>query len=175
MPWPLFSWYFVSSTNHEDTVQFSPVSCYVSLLPKISSSGPFSRTSANVLSSVWEMKVSHLCTTRGRLFVLIFMFVDKRQVDKRFLTEWWQAFPHLIALGFFMHGVLICWCPVKMHDLCHTVRGCSLHIDIVICPAVCSWDMMIYLVFWAHTFRPASLLVTDKVFFFLYYVRFFTR
>ena len=41
------------------------------------------------------------------LYILIFKFLDSKLEDKRFCTEWWQAFPDQYALNCFLNWILV--------------------------------------------------------------------
>jgi len=41
----------------------------------------------------------------------MFIFLDSKLGDRGFWTDWWQAFPELSALNFFIYVILIfCGC-----------------------------------------------------------------
>jgi hypothetical protein len=66
----------------------------------------FSNTLSLCSSLSVRDQVSHPYKTTGRimvLYILTFMFLDRRRDDKRLWTEWWQAFPEFSALAVTSH------------------------------------------------------------------------
>jgi len=56
-------------------------------------------------------QVSHPYKTTSRiifLYILIFKILDSKLEEKRFCTEWWQAFPEFDMFYFFLNIILIC-------------------------------------------------------------------
>ena len=76
---------------------YSPVTSSL-LGPNILLNTRFSNTLGLCSSPHVSARVSHLCKTTGKIIVLyifIFTFFDSKLEDKRFCTEWYQAFPDL--------------------------------------------------------------------------------
>jgi hypothetical protein len=84
----------------------SPLPCYlVPLGPNILLSTLFSKNLSLRFSLNVSDQVSHPGKTIGKIIVLcivILTVLDSKLEDKRFCTEWWQAFPDLICTWIFV-------------------------------------------------------------------------
>ena len=80
---------------------FSPITCYpVSLRPKYSQHPVLKHPQPTFLPQC-QRPVSHPYKTTWKiivLYILIFIYLDRKLEDKRFCTKWWQAFPNFSQL-----------------------------------------------------------------------------
>jgi hypothetical protein len=72
------------------------------------------------------------------------------------------------VINFFMNAISTCQSFSQMFELCHTFKDLLPTSILLIGPAVYTQDMIIYLVFSAFTYKPVSILVTNKTSVFFY-------
>jgi hypothetical protein len=104
------------------------------------------------------------------LYILIFMFLDSRQEEKRFRSEWWQALPEFkfLLISSWIKFWFVTVVPKYLN--CVTFTNDLLAIFMSwLCPEFWWRGTNIYFVFSVFTSRPTSLLASIKVdvFFFM--------
>jgi hypothetical protein len=130
---------------------------------QISSSTSVLRNPQSMYSLKVRDQVSHPYSTTGKIlvmFILIFRFFDMRQEDRRFWTEWQQAFPefNLLLNSLRMSFWFVSVVPKYLNFA--TFSNNSLPILIFwFCPEFGWRDMIIYFVFSAffldhHLYQP---------------------
>jgi hypothetical protein len=160
-------WYLARSIWHKAHLRSLLYSVTSSLLrTNILLSTLFSKT-LNLHSSLYVSdQVSHPYRTPGNiivLYILTFTLLDSKLEDKRFCTEWWQAFPdfNLLLISSWKEFLFVRVVPKYLN--CTTVsKDLLTSFTLPFCPAFWSRDMTIYLVFSAFTSKPSTLLATNK-------------
>ena len=131
---------------------------------------PLSTLFSNILSLRSSIHVSdqvlYPCKTKGKiiaLYILIFKFLDSKMEDKRFCTEWWQAFPdfNLLLIYSWIQFWFVKVAPKYLNSSASSKDLLSIFI-LWFCPAFWSGDMTMYLVLSAFTSSPVTLLATIK-------------
>ena len=107
-------------------IMLSPLPCYlVPLRPKYSPQHTILKhPQLMFLTSMWAT-MFHTKTTQKIivLYILFFIFLDRKMEDERFCTEW-SSIPWLqSALYFFLNGILIRRVCSQISKLFHTFKG----------------------------------------------------
>ena len=123
----------------------------------------FSNTLSFLSSCSVKDQVSHPYKTTGKitvLYILIFKFLDSNLEDKRFYTEWQQAFPDFNLL--LISSTIEFWFVPKYSKSSTLSKVLLSILTLWIRPAFWSRDMTMYLVISAFTSSPISLVAATK-------------
>jgi len=105
-----------------------PASChFLPLRSKYSTWYHVLKCPQSVLFFIMRDQVSYPYKTTGKIVILCilsFKFLEKKQIDERFGTDWYQPFPEFNPLLIIcVTAILICYCHFQIFEICHIYRG----------------------------------------------------